>query len=162
MSKPRYKWWGYIKSVIRSYPELKKQYDELHRQNITASISGMPGAGGVSRGTENIALKELPKSEQAEMEAVRMAIQATERMKTGKDRMRIVQLVFWKQSHTLQGAALAIPVSYDTAINYHGGFIVMVAYFHGNVSIEELERDKKYEAVTRYLKRYELTEGAQK
>ena len=144
MSKPRYKWWGYIKSVIRSYPELKKQYDELHRQNITASISGMPGVGGVSRGTENIALKELPKTKQAELEAVELAIQATKRMKTGKDRIRMVELVFWKQSHTLQGAAMAIPVSYDTAINYHGDFITTVAFFRGLISYDELRDSQKF------------------
>lgn len=157
MSKPRYKWWGYIKSVIRSYPELKKQYDELHRQNITASISGMPGTGGVSRGTEDIALKELPKTKQAEMEAVKMAIQATERMKTGKDRMRMVELVFWKQSHTLQGAAMAIPVSYDTAINYHGDFIAMVAFFRGMISYDELKTGQKI-----ILKNWAVSGGKEK
>ena len=144
LSKPRYKWWGYIKGVIREYPELKKQYDELHRQNVTASLTGMPSGGSVSRGTENIAIKELKKPKQAEMEAVRLAIQATERMKTGKDRMRIVQLVFWKQSHTLQGAAMAIPVSYDTAINYHGDFIMTVAYFRGMLTYEELRDSQKF------------------
>lgn len=153
MSKPRYKWWGYIKNVIRAYPELKKQYDELHQQNVTASLTGMPGGGNVSRGTENIAIRELPKPKQAEMEAVRMAIQATERMKTGKDRMRIVQLVFWKQSHTLQGAAMAIPVSYDTAINYHGDFIMTVAYFRGMISYDDLRESQKL-----CLKRYAMPE----
>ena len=42
MSKPRYRWWGYIRNVIRAYPELKKEYDALHQQSVTANLSGMP------------------------------------------------------------------------------------------------------------------------
>lgn len=143
MSKPRFKWWGYIKSVIRAYPELKKEYAQIHEQPITAISSGMPGAGGVSRGTEDIALRELPKSKQKEYDAVRCAINATQRLKTGTDRLKVIDLVFWKQSHTLQGAAMQANISYDTAIGYHGDFIMMVAYFRELATIEELTETQK-------------------
>ena len=45
MSSPRYGWWGYAKAMIRAYPQLHREYEELHTQKITASISGMPVAG---------------------------------------------------------------------------------------------------------------------
>lgn len=144
MSKPRYKWWGYIKSVIRAYPALKKEYNELHDQSITVNLSGMPGSGGVSRGTEDIAVRDLPKPKQMEMDAVRLAVMVTERMKTGSDRLKLIDLVFWKQSHTLQGAAMVVHISYDTAIDYHGDFIMMVAYFRELVSFDELKEHQKF------------------
>jgi hypothetical protein len=137
-------WWGYIKAVIRSYPALKRDYDALHEQSITANMSGMPGGGAVSRGTENIATRELPRPKQAEYDAVRKAIAVTEQMRTGTDRLRIIDMVFWKNSHTLQGAAMAASVSYDTAIDYHGDFIMMVAYFRDLVTFEEMKNHQKF------------------
>lgn len=138
MSRPRYKWWGYVKNMIRAYPGLRKEYDDLHRQSITANMSGIPGGGEASRGTENIALKELPKTKQMEYDAVRKSIAVTEKMKNGAERLKIINLVFWKNSHTLQGAAMAIPVSYETAVEYHRDFIMIAAYFRELVDGENL------------------------
>lgn len=137
MSKPRYKWWGYIKAVIRSYPGLKKEYEDLHEQSITAKMSGMPGGGGVSRGTEDIAVRELPYTKQREYEAVRRAVEATRLMKTGKDRIELVDMVFWKKSHTLSGAAYKLSISETTAQRYHGEFIRMVARHYGLLDKED-------------------------
>lgn len=138
MSKPRYKWWGYIKNVIRAYPSLKKEYESLHEQSVTANMSGMPGGGDVSRGTESIALRELPRAKQSEYDAVRKAIAITELMRTGTDRLKLMDMVFWKNSHTLQGAAMAINVSYETAVEYHRDFIMISAYFRDLIDGEEL------------------------
>ena len=62
---------------------------------------------------------------------MRKAIEATERMTASLDRLKIIDLVFWKRSHTLDGAALAIPCSYQTAQQYHADFIHLVAKFYG-------------------------------
>ena len=131
MSKPRYKWWGYIKAVIRSYPALKKDYEDLHEMSITSKLSGMPGGGSASRGTENIAIKELPYTMQREYEAVKRAIATTELMPAGKERLALVDMVFWKRSHTLSGAAYKLNLSPSTAQRYHGEFIRMVAKAYG-------------------------------
>ena len=131
MSKPRYRWWGYVKSIIRQYPSLKQEYESLHEQSVTASMTGMPGSGGASRGTEDIAIRELPYTKQREYEAVKRAVAATERMTAGLDRLKVIDLVFWKRSHTLDGAALVIPCSYMTARRYHAEFIMLVASFYG-------------------------------
>lgn len=144
MSRPRYKWWGYVKNMIRAYPGLKKEYDDLHEQSVTPNLSGMPGGGEVSRGTENIALRELSGPNQAEYDAVRKTIAITEHMRTGADRLKLMDLVFWKNSHTLQGAAMVVHVSYDTAINYHGDFIMMAAYFRGLITYDELKEHLKF------------------
>lgn len=131
MSKPRYDWWGYVKGMIRRYPQLKEEYADLHQQATTASYSGMPGSGGAGRAVEEVALRELPSTRQREYEAVRRAITATEHMKSSRDRLKIIDLVFWKQTHTLDGAALMVPCSYRTARRYHSEFILLVASAYG-------------------------------
>lgn len=131
MSKPRYRWWGYIKNVIRAYPVLKRENEALHEQSVTANMSGMPAGGNVSRGTEDIAIRELPYTKQREYEAVRRALACTERLKTGKDRISLIDMVFWKRSHTLSGAAYKLGLSDRTAQRYHEEFIKTVATFYG-------------------------------
>ena len=131
MSKPRYDWWGYVKGMIRRYPSLKEEYNNLHTQSVTAQYSGMPGGGGSGRALEEIAIRELPATRQREYEAVRRAVDLTRRMKNGGDRLKIIDLVFWKQTHTLAGAALTIPCHYNTAQRYHEFFIEAVAKAYG-------------------------------
>ena len=131
MSRPRYDWWPYVKGMIRRYPELKADYADLHRQSLTADYSGMPKSGGPSRTAEAVAIRELPCARQREFEAVRRAVEATERMRGGVDRLKIINLVFWKRSHTLEGAALTIPCHYKTAQKWHRDFIELVAKYYG-------------------------------
>lgn len=137
MSKPRYKWWGYIKNVIRAYPGLKKEYEALHEQSVTANTSGMPGGGEVSRGTENIAIRELPYTKQREYEAVRRAVEYTKHFRNGKERLKIINLMYWENSHTLAGAGLQVGYGYDRARQIHQEFVVAVATYYGFMDTEE-------------------------
>lgn len=58
-----------------------------------------------------------------ERRAVRLALEETERMNNGADRLKIARLVLLEGSHTLAGAALQIPCSERTAQRYHADFI---------------------------------------
>ncbi|MEG2383508.1 MAG: hypothetical protein RSB39_07950, partial [Oscillospiraceae bacterium] len=127
ISSPRYGWWGYVKSIIRRYPQLAEEYKGLQSQSITPAYSAEPGAHKVSRSTEEVALRELPPVKQREYTAVRLAVEATERHKDGRDRLAVVRMVFWDRTHTLQGAAMQIPCSNRTAERWHGEFIRVVA-----------------------------------
>lgn len=117
--------------MIRRYPQLKERHDDLHSTMITTSLSGMPHGTGASRKTENVAIMELPSTEQREYEAIRRAIASTERYSNGRDRLKVVKLVLWDGTHTLDGAALQIPCSHKTARKWHGEFIRMVAAYYG-------------------------------
>jgi hypothetical protein len=143
MSKPRYRWWGYIRNVIRAYPELKKEYDALHQQSVTANLSGMPAAGTVSRGTENIAIRELPKTKQREYDAVRQAIEITSRINNGNIRIRIIDFVYWKRTHTVEGAAMKAGYSVDRGKQIHGDFVRLVAKCYGLMDDEINEKRNK-------------------
>lgn len=140
MSKPRYHWWAYAKAIVRMYPQLKRDYEALHTQRITGDPERVPGGkGGVSRAVEITALRQLPPARQREYEAVCRAIETTERMTAGRDRLRVIDLVFWKQSHDLEGAALTIPCSYRTARRYHSDFIRLVGFCYGLEDVTEGE-----------------------
>ena len=127
MSKPRYPWWGYAKNMIRGYPALSEKYKDLHEQSLTANYSGMPRGGNSFRSVEEIAVRELPSTQQREYEAVRLAISQTERYPNGRDRLYVIQLVFWDRSHTLEGAARMVPCGISTAKRWHGEFVMLVA-----------------------------------
>lgn len=84
---------------------------------IKAVIRRYPALKG--REVSGIALREK--------ETVEAAIAATERMQNGRERLEVVDMVFWKQTHTLSGAALMVPCSERTARRWHTEFIKEVA-----------------------------------
>ena len=108
MSKPRYDWWSYVKGMIRRYPELRRRYGALREGRLTADYSGMPRGGGDGR-----------------------AVETTEHYRNGQERLKVIELVLWKKTHNLQGAALQIPCHVDTAKVWHGDFIRLVASYYG-------------------------------
>ena len=131
MSKPRYIWWSYAKAMVRQYPALKRDYDDLHRQNITASMSGMPGGNSASRTTETVVLRQLPAVKQKEFDSVDSAIKITLKMPNGKERLTVIDLVLWKEETTIEGAAQRIHCSKETAWRYHRDFVRLVGKCHG-------------------------------
>ena len=127
MSKPRDRWWGYVRAVIRSYPELRANAKELQRTQTTPRYGASGGSGGPSDPVASAALRSLPPQEQREYEAVEQAIWETVSLPDGASRVRIIDLVFWRQSHTLEGAAQAVHLSYRTARRRQNEFIRLVA-----------------------------------
>lgn len=140
MSKPRYHWWAYAKAIVRMYPQLKREYEALHTQRITGDPERVPGGkGGVSRSVEITALRQLPPARQREYDAVTKAIELTKRRQNGADRLALIDLVFWKQSHNLEGAALKLHLSDTTAKRYHTEFIRLVGFCYGLEDVTEGE-----------------------
>lgn len=132
MSKPRYIWWGMVRHMIRWYPELHKELRELHQQNITAQISGMPGGGGSARGLEGVALKQLPRDQQSVHDAVDAAINCYRLRNDGRERLRLIQLMYWiPRPVSMSAAALKLHISDATAKRWHGEFVREVAKAYG-------------------------------
>ena len=66
-----------------------------------------------------------------EVEAVRQTIEQTRQMSDGENRVAIIDMVFFKKTHTLRGAALRIPCDYETAKRWQRAFMRMVAEKRG-------------------------------
>lgn len=96
MSKPRYIWWGYAKAVVQQYPRASKSAEMQ------------------------------PICKRREVDAVANAIKTTREIPGGALRMRLIRMVYWDRSHTLDGAALKLGIHPQTAKNWHGDFIRLV------------------------------------
>lgn len=128
MSKPRYAWWGYIKAVIRNYPQHHEDLYNSKLQSVVASYSAMPRGGGAGRTIEQLAIRTLPQDEQKEYDAVLGAARETMReFWNGEQRLQLIDMVFWNKTHTLQGAALALHINYETAKRWQRDFAQKVA-----------------------------------
>lgn len=147
MKKQRFNWWPFALNMIKDYPGRKKEYDMLHEQKITTSLSGMPGGGSASRTVENIALKQLPWQEQKEYDAVQKAEALTLAEPDGKLRMTVVELTLFKKKCNIAGAAIQLNISERTAKRYHWRFVLLVGYTYGFLTDEEykslVKRDQK-------------------
>lgn len=86
--------------------------------------------------------------ERREREAVRRAVDETFRAGSGRLRIELIEMVYWRKSHQLQGAAMKLGISERTALRWHGDFIKTVAAeFFGDKSLyprhkTETERSK--------------------
>lgn len=67
----------------------------------------------------------------AESKAVRDAVTETGQLVDGAERLKLVDMVLWKRTHTIQGAAMAIFVSDRTAQEWHRQFIRLVGQKRG-------------------------------
>lgn len=131
MSKPRYHWWGYVKWVIRDYPAKKEELEEMRAARVTPSYSGMAGSSEPGRTPEALALRDFTGQKKREYDAVENAICVTKGYKNGEDRIRFVDMVFFKQTHTLVGASNVLYISQRTGEEWHRQFIRLVASYMG-------------------------------
>lgn len=82
----------------------------------------------------------LNRCERKEYDAVEAANKEITRKRNGTDILRLVDMVFWKKTHTLEGSAMALYISYETAKNWHSMYIKTVAK---NLGIYEGESKRK-------------------
>lgn len=127
MSRPRYRWWGYVKNVIRAYPELRKKLMEPIHMPVTAKYGPHTGQNGAGRALEGAVAKRLSGRDVAEFEAVDAAIRETAKLENGEARLAIIDLVYWKRSHTLAGAGMRVGYSYSRTKDFHQQFFMLVA-----------------------------------
>lgn len=106
---------------LRRYPAIKKEYNELKNDLIpstTAAPSGAPGASSkIKRPTEITALKLIssPYLRRLEYECNAIELVLNQLSKTD---ITLIDLVYWKNKYTIEGAAEALHMS-RTAVNRH-------------------------------------------
>ena len=90
MSKPRARWWGYVRQILFAYPLITDSSVEEDRRECAA----------------------------VEAASVETAV-----LPDGEGRLELVQMVFFDRSHTLEGAALRLHLSYATARRRQADFV---------------------------------------
>lgn len=127
MSKYRYWWRPNVERLLKTYPALKAMQAAAKNPTLTARYGPQSGGGGISRGTENLALKTpLTAREQEAVEAVDKAIEEIRRQRDGETVLKIVTMVDFKRSHTIEGAAMVLYMHRDTAGDKRTRFIDLV------------------------------------
>lgn len=135
MSSPKDDWFRNAVWTVRNYPARRDEYNEIKAQSITASLTGMPGSGQVSRSVENIALRQMAPMKQQEYDAVTKAINVTQQLPNGDARCRLVELMYWKGGKKdLCQVIPLIPVAEATGKRWHGAFIRLVGEFMGYIA----------------------------
>lgn len=122
MSKPRYKWWGYIRRVLYDYPRLRGELDELQKPMQSKGEQVCRGSG-VGRPVEMLSTVTLPdRQDQRELEAVEKALSKVDDIS-----QKLVEMVFFNETQTLEGAAQRLSISYRTARRRQTWVILSVA-----------------------------------
>ena len=130
MGKAKEPYWAYVKAIIKEYPELKKELATPLEQRVTSVIGQGGGRSGrIADPTQACVIHDLPPKEQRKFDAIEGAIQKTKlyHPEDAEDRLKVINLVYWKKSHTIEGAAMKIPCHRNVAGNWQGEFIKLVA-----------------------------------
>lgn len=119
-------WRAQARQAACDYPKLRTALRDLQSMSVTPSLSGMPGGGGEHRGTEDAALRQLPPEDQRKFDAVDQALEVCRRLTSGPFRIKLIELVYFAKTHNLQGAALQIPCSVQTAWTWNNDFLLLI------------------------------------
>ena len=139
MSKPRYRWWGYVKNVIRAYPELRERLSEAPETSVTARYGPQTRQSGAGRALEGAVVERLSSRDAKEYEAVNAAIRETARMSNGEARLAIIDLVYWKRGRVcVEEAGRCVGYSPKQAKRICVEFIRLVAFYLGEITREEV------------------------
>lgn len=139
MSKPRYWWWSAVRLAIRQYPTLAARKADLQDMQITKAVTSIrgkggeihdfyaaPGKGGNSRTVERLAMAELSPAEEAILQAVTLAIEATETGRDGREHMAMLRDYYFRRL-PMQAAADRAHIDLKTAQRWNGAFARRVA-----------------------------------
>lgn len=147
MSKRGHWWWGAIQAALRLYPELRQRYSTPDNR-LTAQYTAQTSCGGAGRAVEQLTMERLSDGDYAVYRAISDAVRETARMGTGDARLAIIDLVYWRRTRTLQGAALDVGYSYDRAREFHQEFIRLVAFYMGYLPRHEVRKKKRTKKFT--------------
>jgi len=131
ISKPRYTWWGHAINMVKAYPDRCRELKDAKEQIITANYSGYTGHSGVSKPVETLALRQLSKNDQKEMDAVKNALDEIKRSQSGDLKVKLIEMVYFKNPRRIKYAVLKLPIEYDTAKLWHREFIRLVGKHYG-------------------------------
>lgn len=153
MSKPD--WWTHCMLIVKRYPVTEKKLRSLQSEAppVSPQLSGMPHSSAASRKTEEAALRAAPgETELRQYAAVARALEITRSYPNGSQRVRIVELLIWQESHTVEGAAAVVGYSAAAVKEFRAAFLGLVAVLLGFVAPWEMSA-RFYKAYPGLLRR---------
>ena len=126
MSRRSNGWRHAARSAAYDYPKLKSDLRDIQAQSVTPNMNGIPGGGEPGRSTEDAALRQLPYAQQRRLDAVEQAVSISSNLTSGLSRVRLIELVYFQRKYTIEGAAMQIPCSVQTAWTWNNDFLLLV------------------------------------
>ena len=115
------------RAALRNYPKAKRKQNETGEMQITPAYNGQPGSHTARRTTEDVALRvKLTPYEEAVISAVEFAMDMQCRTHNGQERMLMIKLVYFKRTHTLEGAALECHYSVEAIKRWNNEILTAV------------------------------------
>ena len=130
---------GYVAGQLEHYKEDKKQLEEYKNDMIPSAVQQLSWTSGVSGGsvsnpTEQIGLKIATSQYILPTERSIRAIEKVLGLCEEAD-LKLIYMVSWKQSYTIEGAALKLHYSPRTGYRRINNVLCMVALELGLVSV---------------------------
>ena len=129
-------WRRQARRALRDYPRLKKKQGATDQQ-ITPVYGGSPVQHEATRVTEDIALRStLTEAEANIISAVEFAMQMQSWYYNADARLKMVKLVYFRKTHTMQGAAMECGYSFDSICKWNTEILsaVYTALNHRRIS----------------------------
>jgi len=120
----------FTKRMVRRYPSLGKKLQAIRSQSLTANYSGMHGGSDVSRTTESVALKDLPKDERRMYDAVKDALYVTGRSYHGKQKLSLIRQYYWRKNIGFNLICEDINISIQTGYYWNNEFLNTVYNYY--------------------------------
>ena len=119
-------WRRQARRALYDYPRLKKKQGETEQQ-ITPVYGGAAVQHSASRVTENVALRStLTEAEANIISAVEFAVKMQRYYRNGAERVRMIELVYFKRTHTIEGAAEIVHYSSDAVWRWNTEILTAV------------------------------------
>ena len=119
-------WRSEARTALRLYPKLKRRQNENDMQ-ITPVYGGAAVQHSASRTTENVALRStLTEREENIISAVEFMVAMQSRYYNAEARMKMLSLVYFRRTHTMQGAAMEVGYNINTVKSWNTEMLTAV------------------------------------
>ena len=119
-------WRSEARAALQLYPKLKRRQGENEMQ-ITPVYGGAAVQHSASRTTENVALRStLTEREENIISAVELMVAMQSRYYNAEARMKMLSLVYFRRTHTMQGAAMEVGYNINTVKSWNTEMLTAV------------------------------------
>ena len=121
-------WRTEARAALRAYPKAKRKQSETGEMQITPVYGGSAVQHSATRTTENVALRvKLTPHEENIISAVEFMLRMQQAYPNAEERFKMIRLVYFQRSHTLEGAAMEVHYS-DRAVKRWNAEILTAVY----------------------------------
>lgn len=119
-------WRSEARRALRDYPRIKRRQADNEMQ-ITPVYGGAAVQHSASRTTENVALRStLTDREENVISAVEFMVAMQSRYYNSDARMKMLSLVYFRRTHTMQGAAMEVGYNINTVKSWNTEMLTAV------------------------------------